>query len=220
MTKIHLHGILGKIYGKTFNLKVSNASMAINAINCIREGFLKKIQDLSKNKCDYYLIIDDVIVNDKNEFVEKRQIKNIHFIPVLIGFGGAIVASLAGVAVAELTTMQLVAAFLVNLVISAGVSMGISFLMASINKQGAPPQQMIAVGGATASIEAKGRSYIFANERNEISQGGSIPVGYGKLRVSSNTINMSVSNYATNSSVDQEFNLNKNLLEFSDFLTS
>jgi predicted phage tail protein len=220
MTKIYLHGILGKIFGKSFKLKVANASTAINAMNCIREGFLRKVHELSKNGCDYFLIIDGEVINNQNEFLERKHIENIHFVPALIGFGGAIVAAIVGVEVANLTAMQLVAAFLINLVISSAISLGVSFLMASINKQGAPPQQMMAIGGATSMIEARGRSYIFGSSRNEVSQGGSIPVGYGKLRVPSNTINMTISNYATNSSVDQEFNLNKNLLEFSDFLTS
>ena len=80
--------------------------------------------------------------------------------------------------------------------------------------------QNIAVGGASATIEAAGRSYVFNNNINSSEQGSAIPVGYGKIKTSSSVIFSSVLNYSTNMKSSDEFILNESLTLFSEFLAN
>jgi predicted phage tail protein len=203
MTKINIHGILGKIFGNYFELSVNDCYSAMRGIDANRTGFLKKIFDLSANNQNYCIVIDGAMVKNKDEFIEKRQIKTIDFIPAICGYGQAIAPLLVSGA-----TAQAVVAFAINSAISAGISFGISLITESMNKRASPPQQMIAVGGAVTSVEAKGRSYIFTNWTNLVAQGTSVPVGYGKMRIASRVIHANTKSYPTSLSFSTASNLN------------
>lgn len=192
MTKIILHGILGKIFGKVFYAKVNNCYNAVKAIDANKNGFFRKLIDLNKENQNYYIIADGLMLKDKNELIEKRNIKTIDFIPAIIGHGQVIAAALF-----TSVTAQAIAAFLINAAITAGISYGVSLISAQLNKQASPPQQMMAVGGAVMASEARGKSYIFNNYANLIAQGTSVPVGYGKMRVASRVIYSSLKSYST-----------------------
>jgi predicted phage tail protein len=210
MTKINIHGILGKIFGNSFELKISDCYSAMKGIDANRAGFLKKIFDLSANNQNYYIVIDGVMIENKDEFTEKREIKTIDFIPAIYGYGAAIAPLLVSGVIA-----QAVVAFAINAAISAGISFGISLITESMNKRASPPQQMIAVGGAVTSVEAKGRSYIFTNWTNLVAQGTSIPVGYGKMRIASRVIHANTKSYPTSFSFSDASNLNdKDLINY------
>lgn len=206
MTNVYLHGILGKIFGKHFKICVTDGNSAINAIECNRPGFIKKLYSLSKEKRDYLIIIDGELVENKNSFLEKRKITEINIIPCISGYGpiGGLVA--VGLGFAAGTLGNVIVATLVNTLLSTALSVGISMIMNSINKQSEPPQaaQRISVGGMTSAISSAGRSYIFSNPNNNASQGAVIPIGFGKMRVSSSLIFSSVKNYDTNFNFSDE----------------
>lgn len=210
MTNINLHGILGKIFGKFFKLRINNCYSAIKAIDANRSGFLKKLFDLSLNNQNYHILVDGSIIHNENEILEKRMIKTIDFIPAVSGHGAAIAPLIvSGVAA------QAVVAFAINAVISAGISFGIGLISAAMNKQASPPQQMIAVGGAVMASEAKGRSYIFNNWSNLIAQGSSVPVGYGKMRISSRVIHATTKSFSTSISFENSASSNDlNLINY------
>jgi predicted phage tail protein len=219
MTSIHIKGILGKKFGSLFNISVSNGMSALNAVDANRSGFINELFKLNKKNINYCMICDSEYINDSNQLLEKRNIKNIYIIPVIIGSGAAVAAGLGLATAAGLTVAGQIVAFLVNTIVSTAVSLGVSFLMNSINKQATPPQQNISVGGATSIIEAKGRSYIFSNNVNAAEQGSAIPVGYGKMKVSSQILSASVKSYPTNINVYNEFKILENSSAFLDFLT-
>lgn len=219
MTNIHVKGILGKKFGCFFKISISNAMAALNAIDANRNGFINELFNLSKKDINYYMICDSEYVNDHNQLLEKKNIKNIYIIPAIIGSGDLVAIGLGLATSAGLTTAGQVVSFLVNTLISTAVSLGISFLMNSINKQATPPQQNISVGGATSIIEARGRSYIFSNNVNSAQQGSAIPVGFGKMKVPSQIVSASIKSYATNINVNNEFKILENSSAFLDFLT-
>lgn len=219
ITKIHIQGILSKYFGGSFNVNICNSFLALKAIDASRDGFIKKIFDLSAMGYDYCMIVDGEFVNDINKFIEKRNIKRIDIVPSINGSGGAIVGAIAGAAFAA-TTAGVIATFLVNAAITAAVSLGTSYLAAMMNKQASPPQQSIAVGGATAMLEAKGKSYIFANYENSANQGDSIPVGYGKMKVASKVILFGIKEFPTNITTTDEFTKNEAYSVFSNYLAS
>jgi len=216
MTKIYIKGLLGKKFGGFFSLSVNNIFSALKGVDANRSGFIKEIHDLSKKNINYYIICDHKEVTNINEFIEKRKIKSIYIIPAIIGSGAA-VATAAGLAASSFAFAA--TEFLVNMAISTAVSLAISFLTAAMNKQAAPPQQNVAVGGNASVIEAKGRSYVFSNNINEASQGSSIPVGYGKMKISSLVISSSIKDYPTSFNAQDEFKSLENVSQFLDFLT-
>jgi len=215
MTKIYLHGELAHIFGNFFKLKINNALSALKGIDANKKGFLQKISSLSKNGIYYSIIVDNEEMQNQNQLIEKRSIESIHIIPIIYGSGELVAAGIGLVAAGSLTVAGQIVAGLVNM----AISLGVSFLMNSINKQATPPQQSISVGGATSIIEAKGRSYIFSNNVNAAEQGSAIPVGYGRMKVSSQILSASVKSYPTNINVNNEFKILENSSAFLDFLT-
>ena len=193
---------------------------ALKGIDANRPGFFNELFKLNKKNINYYMICDYDYINNSNKLLEKRNIKNIYIIPAITGSGEFIAVGMGLVTTAgALTATGAVVAFLANALISTAVSLGISFLMNSINKQATPPQQNISVGAATAMVEARGRSYIFSNDINVNEQGSAIPVGYGKMKVSSQVLSASVKSYPTSISAYDEFKILENSSAFLDFLT-
>jgi predicted phage tail protein len=224
MTKVYVNGILGKIFGQFFEFKINNGFNALKAIDANREGFFKKIKDLSLNGISYQLIIDDELVCDKNSLIEKRDIKTIYIIPIVVGFGQAIAAAIPALvsttAASGLTIMGQVVAFAINTAISIGIQLGVAALTASTNNQGATPQPQVGIGGASALIEARGKSFVFASVDNVASQGDPIPVGYGKVKCGSKVIHGSTKSYPTSMTNVVEFssvNLNNSL--FNEYIS-
>jgi predicted phage tail protein len=223
MTNIYLHGKLAQIFGKLFKLKVNNVLSALNGIDANRNGFLQEILSSSKNGIYYCIIANNEKIENQNQLIERKNIKTIHILPIIYGSGEAVAFALhltvtVGNKVVSSTAGQIVAG-LVNM----AISLGVSFLMSALMKQAAPPsmgQQNIAVGGASAAIEAAGRSYVFSNNINTSEQGSAIPVGYGKIKTSSSVIFSSVLNYSTNTKYSEEFIGSDSLTLFSEFLAS
>jgi predicted phage tail protein len=206
MTKIYVHGILAKKFGSFFQFSISNAISALKAIDANKEGFLQEIKKLNKFGLDYFILVDDEIINNQGDFNVRKKISNIHIVPSIVGSGAAIVMlSVGAQTVGALTAAQMAVAFLINAAITAAISLGVSMIMANINKQAQPPQQFIAVGGASAAIEAQGKNYIFNNVQNVAAQGISIPVGFGRLKVASVLIEATVKNYSTSESYVDTF---------------
>ena len=121
-------------------------------------------------------------------------------------------------AAGQLSSFGSIVAGLVNL----GVSLGIQFLVNSLmgKNQSSYVQKNIAVGGASAAIEAAGKSYVFSNNMNTSEQGSSIPIGYGKMKTSSSVIFSSVLNYNTNATYRDEFARGESMVLFSEFLAN
>lgn len=218
MTNVHLSGILAQKFGKLFKFNLSNASDCIRAIDANRRNFIIELKKLSKNGYEYLLIVDGEIIKNNLELLERKNIKNIYFLPLICGAGPALAVAL-GLAVSVTSTSAIVWGAILTTVISSIVSLGVSLLMQSLNKQGAAPQVHISVGGMASTIEAQGKSYIFSNNQNVIAQGSSIPVGYGRMKANSNVISISVKSYPTNYTYQQEIT-NSNYTIFNDFLSN
>jgi predicted phage tail protein len=193
MTKINIHGILAKKFGSIFNIEISNANSAIKAIDANRQNFIFEINNLHKKGFNYVMIVNGEMVKCKNEFLEKRKISTIDIVPYISGSGPAV-------------------AFIIPALIAAAVSLAVNFIMMALNKQAQPPQQFLSVGGSASSVDSAGKSYIFNNAQNIASQGDSIPVGYGRAKVSSHVISATIKNYPSNANYKNEFSNNSILI--------
>ena len=76
MTKIYVHGILAKKFGSFFQFSISNAISALKAIDANKEGFLQEIKKLNKFGLDYFILVDDEIINNQGDFNVRKKISN------------------------------------------------------------------------------------------------------------------------------------------------
>ena len=222
MTKVHLYGILGKVFGNFFEFKINNGFSALKAIDANREGFFKKIKELSLSGVHYQIIINGEIVDNENKLIEKRCVKDIYVIPIIYGSGEAVAQGLnlvitEGAKAGALTATGQMVAFAVNTAISIGISLAVALLTAGTSIQGSTPQPQ-GVGGASAAVEARGKSFVFSNVENVASQGDPIPIGYGKVKCGSKIIYGSTKSYPTNiSNTDEFLNLNLTDILFDEY---
>lgn len=238
MTTIVFEGYLGKIFGKKIKIHLGNLNKVIDSIDCVKNGFRKKLIELSNKGCHYSIVRR----NSDLYFVPlvsgggKWFIVIIAVILIVVGVGALMMAGLSmsflatgGAVVGSMsaaTTAAASAAFLgtfaigattfstLGVIASALVSTGLSLLaqgIMSLTMRDSPQavaQQTVHTGGNVSSTEAKNRSFLFSNNQNVGTQGNRIPIGYGRYVSSSNVIFVSLKNYDTNSSFEDEIKSN------------
>ena len=189
MTNIKLHGILAKEFGEELNLSLDNIHTLIDAIDCNKSGFLKKLNSLSQMGLNYCLIVDGETVMDKKSLGDKRP-KRIDFVPIVCGQG--VVAAVVGAA-------GLIAGAAITGTVGAALGIiGGIFLSTGLSLLLAPKPDFPDSVAAEQSVSALSRSFAFANKSNIAAQGVAVPVGYGRLRVGSQVIQGTVKTYPQN----------------------
>jgi len=86
MTNIKIHGLLGKEFGDSFSMKLGRVGEVVDAIDCNRNGFKKRVLDLERNGFYYSLIVDGEKFNKEKHIGQKKH-KEVEFIPVMCGDG-------------------------------------------------------------------------------------------------------------------------------------
>ena len=193
MTTITLHGILAKEFGESFRMKIHKAANVIKAIDVNRRNFNKRIFELSREGLNYTMIVDGKKITELEELNIQKEPQEIHLVPLIIGSGaviGAVIISAAtlgttSIAAAGAIWGGLAASIVGGLAITA-VSIGLQMMLAP--KPDAGPQ-------ISATTKALSESFAFSNKANVASQGSPVPVGYGRLKVGSQLIQMSVKSY-------------------------
>jgi predicted phage tail protein len=188
MTSITLHGILAREFGENFKMQIYKAANVIKAIDVNRKNFNKRILELSKEGLNYTMIVDGKKITELEELNIQREPDEIHLVPLIIGAGGYALVAALGYAVTAGTTGAFVAAT-INMVIISVVSMGLQMLLAPKPDAGPP---------ISASTKAMSESFSFSNKVNIASQGVPVPVGYGRLKVASQVIQICIKSYAQN----------------------
>jgi predicted phage tail protein len=192
MTNIILHGILAKEFQPSFRMKIHKAANVVKAIDANRTSFNKRIFDLAREGLNYTIIVDGRKITELEELNAQKEPQEIHLVPLIVGAGGvalvsAIVVAGGGVVgAAGLVGGAAFAAGLINAVVLTAVSMGLQMLLAPKPDAGPP---------MSASTKALSESFSFSNRANVASQGSPVPVGYGRLKVGSQLIQMSIKSY-------------------------
>lgn len=91
MTEIHLHGILGKKYGKKHYLSISKPKDLIFAMEANYDDFIKDLKELAKKNIHYTFVIDNQW-SKTNPNRDIREAKTLDFVPVILGSGWTAVA--------------------------------------------------------------------------------------------------------------------------------
>ena len=192
LVKVTLHGELGEaVGGKEWNLAVSSVGEAMRAIQINSSGRLYPyLFEAVKVEKKYKVLVDgkeldtsDIDVNNpetvhSSELLIERKFKKLDVIPVLEGglfapvILGAVLMS-AGLLIPNMMLVMIGLALLIN---------GIANLMAE------PPDFEEFREFESSQTQA---SYLFNGPQNSIREGGSVPVGYGRLLVGSQLVGAS-----------------------------
>lgn len=195
---IHLHGRLGKKYGRTHRYDVATPAEAIRALNANHPGFANELVALGEKGYAYRVLhgrraqIGLSAVEELNDPASG----DIRIIPEIAGAKkGGLGQLLAGIAMVALVyfTGGAASAFwsttiggakIGTMVASIGMSMaigGVVQMLASTSKS------------EQAAEDKKDPSYIFNGAINTMAQGHPVPVGYGEMIVGSAVISAGIS---------------------------
>ena len=76
MTTVKIYGLLSKEFGTTIKIHLGKINDVLIAIDAVKNGFRKKVNELSKSNFNYSLEID-------------KKNKTIHILPIIGGSGKA-----------------------------------------------------------------------------------------------------------------------------------
>ena len=188
MTQVNIHGILGVEYGKSFYMKVGNSRNVLKAIDCNKDGFIKRLIALQQEGSMYDIIINKKRITKGEEINAFKNPARIDIVPTICGRGGG-----AAVAIFKAVAM-------------AAISAAISYALT--------PKQEATALEVTAS--ANRQSYIFSNVANVASQGTPMPLGYGRLKVGSQVIQASIKSFPQYQKVNEALSLRAGGIDLND----
>ena len=173
MTSVKLHGILAREYGDSFMLNIGNPKNVLQAIDCNRAGFIKRIISLQKEGFIYDLLINRqrIIVGEEMEGFAHPE--TIDLVPVIAGSSG----------------LEPLVAWVFTKLVFAAFAAGIAYALAP------KPDEIEALEIEAAASK---QSLIFSNTANIASQGTPVPVGYGRLKVGTQVIQATIKSYPQN----------------------
>ena len=188
MTRIYIHGKLGKIFGEYHELDISRKIDVVKAIDANQKGFKKTILSSFKKEIHFDLVDPDDSkekFNSVDEYLSQPAPEELHIVPSVCGSGPFVPFFKFAFAAAKTVGGFLTGgSFLGNL--AMGIIMeGISMLLSPKPK-----------GPASQQIESKidQASYLFSSLENQALQGFPIPMLYGELRVGSAVVSVNVLN--------------------------
>lgn len=198
MVNIYLTGKLGRLFGEKWTLDVKSPAEAIRAIDVNLRGKLRQYLS-GEGAFKYY----KVAVQKQNNVIFKEEIKNpsgksdIYIIPTIRGRGDNAFAKIAiGVVFIALafasggsslaSTSGFLGAFAPTV---AGI--GVSLVLGGIT-QLLTPTPGFDIGGAATDQK---QSSLFQGNAIAISQGGAVPLAYGRILVAPMPISVSNSSY-------------------------
>jgi len=224
MTNITLHGEIAEQVGReNWNLNVTSIKEALRAIQVLSKGkLLKYLIGAAEKSVEYKVLVNKrEIINPENISLEmpesivnselvmiNEKLETLDIVPIIKGAGGGgdsttkgvlalvlgvlLIASgigaAGGVAMLGIAASSTAATVLSAALIGAGIGLavtGVTLLMMS------PPKfddfRKIDNGGGKPS-------YLFDGPSNILGEGGPVPVGYGRMRIGSQTVEISMNN--------------------------
>lgn len=172
---VRLYGKLGATFGRVHRFVVGNPKEAIRALISMVPGFEKELMT-SKDKGIAYAVFCGTRNISEKQLEHPSSADDIRIAPILSGSKAAgLFQTIAGVALAVVGAVSM---YFDNPYGSQMVMMGISLALGGI-------AQMVSPHQTTASNLA---SYNFSGAENTTSQGGPVPLLYGRMRVGSTVI--------------------------------
>lgn len=188
LTKIELHGELGKKFGREWNLDISTPVEAFRAIEANSRGIIQHIQESARDGVGYRIIVGehDITEPELHALVGRNSLK---IVPVVSGQKGGLFGVVLG---ATLIAASLFAGpEIIGLALAAGTSVGtgiaitsgIGFIGASMALNGVT--SLLAPNPKTPT-QSSGKtlgSYDIGGEVTAAQQGYPVPVLYGRFLI-------------------------------------
>jgi predicted phage tail protein len=200
LTKVTLHGELGKVVGDVWNVAVSSVGEAMRAIEVLsRRRLFSYLAIAAKDGIKYKIIINgkpfyspepldpekpDSIFN--SELTMSFLLKTVDVIPVIEGAGGGGNSDgMSWITIVLAVVIIIIGAYTSN---PALIMVGIGLLAAGvINLISKAPKF-----DDFRTIQGGGRvSYLFNGPENTVGEGGPVPIAYGRLIAGSQVVSAS-----------------------------
>ena len=179
MTTLTIEGWLGSLLGRKWDLDVRNFVELFSALEHNTHK-LKNFLLKSKNNC-FAIFVDGEQVEKENFLFMDIRGKEVQILPVLAGSTTAIATKIIeAIGITAETFAFEAAVFVLDIVIQAVISMGISILITKLMDPGDPDV-------------VNTSSFAFGTAENVASQGQVVPVGYGRIRTGSKIISVAKS---------------------------
>ena len=176
MTTLTIEGWLGSLLGKKWDLDVRNFVELFSALEHNTHK-LKNFLLKNKNNC-FAIFVDGEQVERENFLFMDIRGTEVQILPVLAGSTTAIATKIIEAIGMTAETFAFEAAvFVLDIVVQAVISMGISILIAKLMDPGDPDV-------------VNTSSFGFGTAENVASQGQVVPVGYGRMRTGSKIISV------------------------------
>jgi len=179
MTTLTIEGWLGSLLGRKWDLDVRNFVELFSALEHNTHK-LKNFLLKNKNNC-FAIFVDGEQVEKENFLFMDIRGKEVQILPVLAGSTTAIATKIIeAIGITAETFAFEAAVFVLDIVIQAVISMGISILITKLMDPGDPDV-------------VNTSSFAFGTAENVASQGQVVPVGYGRIRTGSKIISVAKS---------------------------
>ena len=206
MTKLTLHGKLGKDIGEEWEFDISSIAESFKAIEANTKKFKEWILN-HKDSFEYYILINGeqlIFDKDMNDFKNiqhsdlfinfKNDLKSIDIIPAIVGSGGG--GGFFGIA---LGAIAIVASFFIpggGILASALLMGGLGLVAAGVTSLLSKPPPLIPYNAQQANTMSQDEigssggptSYLFNGAVNTAGEGGPVPIGYGELIVGGHNV--------------------------------
>jgi len=175
MKTIYLHGAIGKKFGKKWTMCISDRNELIKAINANCEGFAEYIIQQALEGNEHYMLAKNPKELKSNQDCLDNLVKDdclqeeIHIVPQV--YGGFIASAIAFVTTLSATSAAVVA-------MSAAVWAGLSQLAISALTATDDSDKKTSRGDTSST-----KSLMLASSRETASDGGSVPLGYGRMLI-------------------------------------
>lgn len=208
MRTIHLYGLLGRTFGRSFRLDVKTPAEAVKALGVQLKGFAQMIRDgrwkvVSGHPTKGMHYPNDV---EALHFRMGKKGRDLHIIPVIVGAGGKtgagvfVVIGLTLIAAtlfagpmgfASAATALSLAAEVATFAYNATLALGASLALQGIG--GLLTKTTKAVGGKTDDEASRRESLLFGSLAEGTQQGRPVPIVYGVVRVTGVPISIGMS---------------------------
>ena len=182
-TTVILDGVMGKKFGKKWDLHINSPAQAIRLINANRPGFLHWIRDNLTQYESYEVVCEykngNIEAIGEEELIMNGDIKSIRFTPILTGTGNTlkIIGGVALVVIGLYThNSQLV---------MLGAGLALSGIAGALTSQPT-------LGLSDTQLRVDKTSYYFNGPSNTTMQGVPVSLIYGRCLVGSHPISVSL----------------------------
>tara|TARA_R110002096_G_scaffold72067_26_gene171964 strand:+ start:3181 stop:3834 length:654 start_codon:yes stop_codon:yes gene_type:complete len=193
LVDIKFHGELGKVLKKDYKLAVNSVKEAIHAVNLMSGKKLSKYFIKSQNFSKEYRILvngKDIVgrskrldtpekINESEIILERSNIRTIDVVPVVQG------SSFFDFLLIVVAVILVVVGFMIGGPIGVKVALviaGVTLGAAGISNLLARPPEFDEFKDNSKTGK---RAYVFNGPTNVTKEGGSVPFGYGRLKIGS-----------------------------------